>query len=68
MDKDKLENELASVVMSVLMKHLTTGIHDNGQGLYLDCKIDFRYLKNEGAILVEELNFNSNVSEYNKNH
>lgn len=66
MDKDKLENELASAVMSVLMKHITTGNHDNGQGLYLDCKIDFRYLKNAGAILVEELNFNSEVSEFNK--
>jgi hypothetical protein len=66
MDKDKLENELASAVMSVLMKYITTGNHENGQGLYLDCKIDFRYLKNAGAILVEELNFNSEVSEFNK--
>ena len=67
MNKDKLENELASAVMSVLMKHITTGNHKNGQGLYLDCKIDFRYLHNEGAVLVEELNFNSDVSEFNKN-
>tara|TARA_R110000851_G_C12637357_1_gene518584 strand:- start:45 stop:251 length:207 start_codon:yes stop_codon:yes gene_type:complete len=66
MNKDKLENELASAVMIVLMKHITTGNHENGQGVYLDCKVDFRYLKNEGAILVEELNFNSKVSEFNK--
>ena len=63
---NKLENELASAVMIVLMKHITTGNHENGQGVYLDCKVDFRYLKNEGAILVEELNFNSKVSEFNK--
>lgn len=66
MDKNKLENELASAVLMVLRKHLRTGYHKNDNGQFLDCKIDFRYLNNPGAILVEELNFKSKVSDYNK--
>ena len=66
MDKDRLDNELASAVMSILMKHIVTGTHENGKGLYLDCKIDFRYLHNAGGVFVEELKFNSEVSEFNK--
>jgi len=66
MDKDKLEKELALVVMNVLMKHVTTGYHGNGNGCYLDCNVNFRYLHNGGAILLEELTFKSEVSEFNK--
>jgi len=50
----------------VVKNKIATGNHKKGQGKYLDCKIDFRYLHNAGAVLVEELNFNSEVSEFNK--
>ena len=63
---EKLENELAYQIFHILRNHITTGAHENGQGKYLDCTINFRYLKNEGAILVKDLNFKSKESDYNK--
>lgn len=64
MDKDKLENELASAIMMVLMKHIKTDYNEKGLGEFLQCKIDFKYLHNQGALLVKDLNFKSELSDY----
>lgn len=64
MNKDKLENELATAILYVMMKHIETGYNDKGFGEFFECKIDFKYLHNKGAALVRDLNLNSNVSDY----
>ncbi len=64
MDKDKLEKELASAIMMVMKNHLTTKYNEKGLGEFLQCKIDFKYLHNQGALLVKDLIFKSDVSDY----
>ncbi len=64
MDKEKLENELASAIMMVMMKHITTGYNNSGLGEFLQCNIDFKFLHNQGALLVKDLNFKSKLSDY----
>lgn len=63
MDKYKLENELATAIMWVLSKHIKTGYKD-GYGEFLECKIDFKYLHNMGALEVKHLKFESKESDY----
>lgn len=64
MDRDKLENELAYAIMMVMHKHLKTGYNEKGVGEFLQCKIDFKYLHNQVDLLVKDLNFKSEVSDY----
>jgi hypothetical protein len=64
MDKEKLENELASAIMMVLKNHIVTGYDNEGMGQFIKCEIDFKYLHNQGGVLVRDLNYSSGFSNH----
>ena len=64
---DELENELAEAIFKVLTKNnVKTGYHENGNGQYLDVKIDFKYLYNQGDAKLIDLDVSNKISEHNK--